>query len=97
MFHGYDKIIDLVEAKRRDQEVGQSSFFDIMDEDASNGTGGSFDLPQVDVWGRGAQLTFEKEVLGFYLSDHPLNGYEQFALTDGSLLDLKSPAQKKCP
>jgi DNA polymerase III subunit alpha len=95
MFSGYDKIIDLVETKRRDQEVGQSSLFDMMDEQA--GEGSNFELPQVELWKKSSQLTFEKEVLGFYLSDHPLNGYDTFCKpwTDGGLLDLKNLPHKK--
>lgn len=95
MFLGYDKIIDLVESKRRDQEVGQSSLFDMMDDTES--TENHFDLPEVELWKKAAQLAFEKEVLGFFLSDHPLNGYETFcrAWTDGTLLDLSQQANKK--
>lgn len=94
MFSGYDKIIELVESKRRDKEVGQSSLFDMMEDQS---TEMSFDLPQVEKWKKSAELAFEKEVLGFFLSDHPLNGYDVFCRpwTDGNLLDLKNYAHKK--
>ncbi|MCC6138909.1 MAG: DNA polymerase III subunit alpha [Bdellovibrionaceae bacterium] len=94
IFSGYDKIIELVEAKRRDQEVGQSSLFEMMDAQTDTKM---FDLPNVEVWKRSAQLSFEKEVLGFFLSDHPLNGYDAFCRpwTDGNLSDLKNFPHKK--
>ncbi len=94
MFSGYDKIIELVEAKRRDQEVGQSSLFEMMDQESGTD---AFELPDVELWKQSAQLSFEKEVLGFYLSDHPLAGYDMFCRpwVDANLSDLKNVAHKK--
>ncbi len=93
MYHEYEKILDIVEAKRRDTEVGQESLFAIMD----GGKSETLDLAEVAPWHRMAQLGFEKEVLGFYLSDHPLNGYDMVsrAWTDGVILDLKNLPHKK--
>ncbi|MBY0383721.1 DNA polymerase III subunit alpha, partial [bacterium] len=93
MFEEHEKILDIVEAKRRDQEVGQESLFAMMDE----GKDEKIELPEVTPWHRMAQLGFEKDVLGFYLSDHPLNGYEAIARawTDGTIQDLKNFTHKK--
>jgi DNA polymerase III subunit alpha len=93
MFQEHEKILDIVEGKRRDFEVGQESLFAIMDE----GKPEKIELPEVPPWHRMAQLGFEKDVLGFYLSDHPLNGYELVsrAWTDGIIQDLKNFTHKK--
>jgi DNA polymerase III subunit alpha len=93
MFQEHEKILDMVETKRRDMEVGQESLFAMMDEGVSE----KIELPEVATWHRMAQLGFEKDVLGFYLSDHPLNGYETIARawTDGTIQELKNFAHKK--
>ncbi len=93
MFQEHEKILDMVETKRRDLEVGQESLFAMMDE----GKPEQIELPEVTPWHRMAQLGFEKDVLGFYLSDHPLNGYEAVsrAWTDGVIQDLKNFSHKK--
>jgi len=95
MFQEYEKILDVAEGRRRDQEVGQESLFAMMD-DAENPNVAT-ELAHVEPWSRMAQLTFEKEVLGFYLSDHPLTGYDIFArgYTDFSIQDLKNVPHKK--
>lgn len=71
---GYSKYLDRAEESRRDREVGQSSFFDLADDESSKVV-----LEDVKAWSRSAALAFEKEVLGFYLSDHPLKGFEKLA------------------
>lgn len=66
---GYQKLMDLALLESRDREIGQVSLFE-MDETRDR----KVKLPEVQPWGRTNQLAVEKEVLGFYLSDHPLNG-----------------------
>lgn len=70
MLAGYQKLMDLAQSQSRDREVGQVSLFDmdpVFDQ--------KIVLEDCEPWNRSYQLTVEKEVLGFYLSDHPLNGY----------------------
>ncbi|MCC6277414.1 MAG: DNA polymerase III subunit alpha [Oligoflexia bacterium] len=70
---GLEKIIDFAESKRRDRELGQTSLFDL---DSKSDGAPSLDLPQVEPWSRTLRLSNEREVLGFYMSDHPLAGFE---------------------
>lgn len=67
---GYQKFMDLANSQSRDRESGQVSLFD-MDPGQST----KISLQDVAPWNRTNQLSLEKEVLGFYLSDHPLNGF----------------------
>lgn len=82
---GYQKYLDRAEEVRKDQEVGQASLFDL---------GGDMEtkvvLDNVKPWNRTASLAYEKEVLGFYLSDHPLKGFENIASVwvTGTVADL---------
>lgn len=85
LMNGYQKYLDRAEEARQDREVGQVSLFDLGDS-----TENDVKLDQVKPWNRTASLAFEKEVLGFYLSDHPLKGYENIAKlwTSGSLSQM---------
>jgi DNA polymerase III subunit alpha len=68
----------------------------VAEEDRENGNAVAQevpDLPQVAPWSTNEALTYEKEVLGFYVSSHPLDQYqdtiEQFRNTDiGALQNL---------
>ena len=73
LLKGFEKFVDSAELKRQDREVGQESLFSMVeDEDEKQG----ISLPECAEWTRMTRLAYEKEVLGFFLSDHPLNGYE---------------------
>ncbi len=71
LFTQYTKFMEHVERKKRESEFGQLSLFEIMDEEDQDHT---VALDPVKPWGRLGRLALEKEVLGFYLSDHPLQG-----------------------
>ncbi|MCJ8277654.1 MAG: DNA polymerase III subunit alpha, partial [Bdellovibrionales bacterium] len=73
LFAGFEKFVDAAEIKRQDREVGQASLFS-LDEEAEAQE--KVVLPEGNPWPRMTRLSYEKEVLGFFLSDHPLNGYE---------------------
>jgi DNA polymerase-3 subunit alpha len=73
LYQCYSKILESVEVKRKDSEIGQRSLFDMIEEDAGNT---KIILDKVKPWTRMVSLAFEKEVLGFYLSDHPLAGWD---------------------
>ena len=68
---GYQKFLDAAVSKNKDKESGQVSLFD-MDENHDE----VIKLENMAPWTRTIQLASEKEVLGFYLSDHPLKGYD---------------------
>lgn len=71
LLNGYQKFLDAAVVKNREKEMGQVSLFDL---DSSHQE--VIKLDSVQPWNRSTQLAFEKEVLGFYLSDHPLKGYD---------------------
>jgi len=71
LYAQYTKFIEHSERKKRESEFGQSSLFEMMGEENDDV---SVVLDPVKPWGRLGRLALEKEVLGFYLSDHPLQG-----------------------
>ncbi|HRO68641.1 MAG TPA: DNA polymerase III subunit alpha, partial [Pseudobdellovibrionaceae bacterium] len=68
---GYQSFLDRAVGAQKDREIGQASLFDLGPSEINN-----VELPDVKPWTRSAMLAFEKEVLGFFLSDHPLKGFE---------------------
>ncbi len=75
-----DALLSTAMSEKKDRESGQGSLFDLMDTGESdvapaNGTA----RIEVDPMDRREMLTHEKELLGFYLSGHPLDEYGMLA------------------
>lgn len=68
---GYQKFLDRAQGLQKDRELGQSSLFDLGPSAET-----IVKLEECKPWTRTAALAYEKEVLGFYLSDHPLKGFD---------------------
>ncbi len=76
----FEDIVDRTLARRREEDLGISTLFSLLEEeDAASGTP-SFDDVRVPIpeteFGKNDRLAFEKEMLGLYVSDHPLRGLE---------------------
>ena len=69
----YIQIVDSVSNDKKNNMAGQMSLFDIVDDSQKE----DFDvkLPQVTPYSREMMLAFEKEVLGIYVSGHPMEEY----------------------
>ena len=74
-----DRALQAGAAKLADRKAGQKSLFDDVDEGET--TDQTVSLPEIPEWDEREKLLFEKEVLGFYLSSHPLAEYEQTLAT----------------
>lgn len=89
MVAGLDKILEWVARTQREQSKGQLSFFN-QDLGQNGFMRDAINLPQVKEWPQPQLLSFEKEMLGFYVTGHPLARYAQhlrrFAST--SIADL---------
>ncbi len=70
----YVQIMDHIVHDRKNNMAGQMSLFDIVSEEEKE----DFDvkLPDVGEYAREMMLAFEKEVLGIYISGHPLEEWE---------------------
>jgi DNA polymerase III subunit alpha len=73
----YDKIIDETVARRRKEAEGQFDLFSMAEPEADGGAdpANRYVIPTEDFEKR-QRLAFEKEMLGLYVSDHPLMGAE---------------------
>ncbi|HUZ21013.1 MAG TPA: DNA polymerase III subunit alpha [Acidimicrobiales bacterium] len=92
----FEDIIDGVLTRRREEELGISTLFSLLGDAAADqdGTGSAYDearreIPDVE-FDKAELLACEKEMLGLYVSDHPLLGMESALRrhTDGSIRDL---------
>ncbi|MBQ9134462.1 MAG: DNA polymerase III subunit alpha [Lachnospiraceae bacterium] len=70
----YVQIMDHIQKDKKNNMAGQLSLFDIVQEEEKE----SFDvkMPDVGEYSKEMLLAFEKEVLGIYVSGHPLEEYE---------------------
>lgn len=81
-------------AKRQKEKAsGQFSFFDMSANDGF--TQKEYQLPSVKEWPKNQTLAYEKEILGFYLSGHPLQHYqiEIKEFTDYSIKNLNQAVE----
>jgi len=60
-------------SKQKERAAGQMSFFDMEEDQGFSGE--RQPLPDIPEWSRNQILAYEKEVLGFYLSGHPVEQY----------------------
>jgi DNA polymerase-3 subunit alpha len=70
----YVQILDSIAADRKKSLTGQMTLFDFAGEEEKREY--EVTLPQVDEYSKDQLLAFEKEVLGIYVSGHPLEEYE---------------------
>ena len=70
----YVQIMDSIQQDKKNNMAGQMSLFDLVEEDQKE----EFDvkLPDVGEYPKELKLSFEKEVLGIYISGHPLEEYQ---------------------
>ncbi|MBU2110605.1 MAG: DNA polymerase III subunit alpha, partial [Actinobacteria bacterium] len=67
-----DQYIDI----KRNEAIGQDSLFGGLDEEDSGSFGVTVAIPEIDEWDKMTLLGHERDMLGLYVSDHPLLGLE---------------------
>jgi len=72
---GLERALDMAQAAQADRQRGQISLFDLGEMQAQAAMARDYVLPDVPAWGEREVLAREKEMLGFYLSGHPLEKY----------------------
>ncbi|MGA7340648.1 MAG: DNA polymerase III subunit alpha [Terracidiphilus sp.] len=75
-----DKAMERAQKTQKDAAQGQSGLFGLFDESPArghNGARGADELPRVADWEESERLANEKEVLGFFVSGHPLDKYAE--------------------
>ncbi|MGC1872612.1 MAG: DNA polymerase III subunit alpha [Acidobacteriaceae bacterium] len=73
-----DKAIDRAQKAQRDNAAGQHGLFGLFNDMPASGAASQQDeLPNIPDWDEVQRLQHEKDVLGFYVSGHPLGKYAE--------------------
>ncbi len=93
-----DKAIEQAQKAHRDEEAGQHGLFGVFD-DAPEAQAANDRLPDVADWDEHTRLQNEKEVLGFFVSGHPMEKYKEkiedfHALSVSDAMEMKRSTGK---
>jgi DNA polymerase III subunit alpha len=72
-----DKAMERAQKAQRDEASGQHGLFGIFDSDLSPAASAEDSLPGMAEWDEHTRLQNEKEVLGFFVSGHPMDKYRE--------------------
>ncbi len=97
----HERYVDALVEEKKQEAIGQDSLFGGFSFDGGDGEAGGVQLvalpPVPDLeWDKQVRLAFEREMLGLYVSDHPLNGIDHILSqhasgTIGSILAEDGP------
>ncbi len=90
-----DKAMERAQKAQRDAAQGQSGLFGIFDDGPKKAQGD--DLPKVAEWEEGERLANEKEVLGFFVSGHPLDKYAEKLRNLTGVIPVAEALERKPP
>jgi len=72
MIHNLQPTMEMAQANQRDHQLGQSSMFEVFEEQSDPE---DTSQKKVKEWDEQERLKNEKESIGFYITGHPLDGY----------------------
>ena len=76
LLESYEKIIDGISSQERNNVSGQFNLFDMGVVEKKESF--SYDYPKIPEFPKKELLAFEKEMLGLYVSGHPLEKYQDY-------------------
>ncbi|MEE4253423.1 MAG: DNA polymerase III subunit alpha [Desulfuromusa sp.] len=96
-FAGLEEAMDVGQRLQREQDSGQESLFGTQ-EILSVGGNGYGVLPDIEEWDEKTLLSYEKDILGFYVTGHPLARYsdsiKRFATCGASELSERADKEQ---
>lgn len=75
--HNLEMIMKRAEEEQDKNTTGQTSLFSMLEDEHNNNFQGDFAWEHTEEWTSTSILEKEKEVLGIYLSEHPLDSFEE--------------------
>jgi DNA polymerase-3 subunit alpha len=94
LFAAVNKAMERAQKAQKDAEFGQTGLFGLFDEVPVNGHKGD-DLPHVSDWEESERLANEKEVLGFFVSGHPLDKYAEKIRNLPAVIPISEAIERK--
>ncbi len=94
-----DKGMEQAQKAQKDAAQGQHGLFGLFNEAPAQtrGASGGNDLPNVPDWEENQRLAAEKEVLGFFVSGHPLDKYAEKLRNLSKVVDTATALEMKPP
>jgi DNA polymerase-3 subunit alpha len=95
-----DKAMERAQKAQKDAAQGQHGLFGLFNETPSHAFGGgreADELPRVAEWEEGDRLANEKEVLGFFVSGHPLDKYAEKLRNLTGVISTAEALERKPP
>jgi DNA polymerase-3 subunit alpha len=98
LMEALDKAMEQAQKTARDRDAGQHGLFGIFEEETP-AAAASDRLPNVPDWEESVRLANEKEILGFWISGHPLEKYQEkiedlHAIKSSDVLAMKRSTAK---
>jgi DNA polymerase-3 subunit alpha len=94
----YQHFIELAQAEKREREIGQGSLFDLLggEPDSASSSMDVVEMPDIPEISDEQKMQHEKELLGYYVSGHPMQCYEPdvAAFATASLSRLRSKSER---
>jgi DNA polymerase-3 subunit alpha len=91
-----DKAMERAQRAQKDAAQGQSGLFGLFDEGPKGGRDAD-DLPKTADWEESERLANEKEVLGFFVSGHPLDKYAEKLRNLTGVISTAEALERKPP
>lgn len=97
----HEQAVETVVSTKRQESNGQFDLFAALEMDGAEAEddllgSASIDIPDLPEWPKNELLAFEREMLGMYVSDHPLSGMKRVleGLAEDHIVDLTSDEGK---
>src|SRR5580698_1700815 len=100
LYAAVDKAMERAQKAQKDAAQGQTGLFGLFDDGPAHGHNGARngdDLPRVPDWEEGERLANEKEVLGFFVSGHPLDKYAEKLRNLSGVISTADALERKPP
>jgi DNA polymerase-3 subunit alpha len=96
LYNAVDKAMERAQKAQRDEAHGQTGLFGLFNEAPAHGHGGD-ELPHAADWEESERLVNEKEVLGFFVSGHPLDKYAEKLRNLPGVISIAEALERKPP
>ena len=96
LYKAVDKAVERALKSQKDAAAGQHGLFGLFNEAPAPGRDAD-DLPKTAEWEEGERLANEKEVLGFFVSGHPLDKYAEKLRNLTGVISTAEALEKKVP
>ena len=93
LYAAVDKAMERAQKAQRDEAHGQMGLFGLFNESPAHGHAGD-ELPKAPDWEEGERLANEKEVLGFFVSGHPMDRFAEKLRNLPNVLDTAAALER---